>query len=329
MIKSKLCCFYPILLLSTQVLASDDELNVYSFRKYELIKPMLQAFEQHSGVKVNLVNGKSTFLLSRLKADGTDSRADVILSSDLAQLSAHRDLLQPMTELKGWSVLPSVFKDPNQRWISLSMRTRALFTREDSQSHKTTFVPTQFAQFSAHQVQGKFCVRDWRHSYNKTLFASLLSGKNLQDTQWMTTANQLLAKRPSGGDRDQLRALAKGQCHYALANHYYWHMMKQSNNKQDVKLASQLAMHFLQMANGQTPVSTTTAAIAKHAPNKKNALAFIDFLLQPQTQKMYAQLLNEFPVVAIDGYQLPFKPALENINLSLEYTQKAHDILSL
>ncbi|MCF6442697.1 extracellular solute-binding protein [Pseudoalteromonas luteoviolacea] len=327
MIKSKLCCFYPFLLLSTQVLADDDELNVYSFRKYELIKPMLQAFEQHSGVKVNLVNGKSHFLLSRLKADGAQSRADVILSSDLVQLSAHRALLQPMTELKGWSVLPDVFKDPDQHWVSLSMRTRALFTRKNDTS--SSFIPTYFAQFSEPQMQGKFCVRDWRHSYNKTLFASLLSGNREQDTQWIKNANKLLAKRPSGGDRDQLRGLAKGQCQYALANHYYWHMMKQSNNKQEVKIASQLAMHFLQMANGTTPVSTTTAAIAKHAPNKKNALAFIDFLLLPQTQKMYAQLLNEFPVVAIEGYQLPFKPALENINFSLEYTQKANKIPTL
>ncbi|MDK1290460.1 extracellular solute-binding protein [Pseudoalteromonas umbrosa] len=324
MIKSKLCCFYPFLLLSTQVLANDDELNVYSFRKYELIKPMLQAFEQHSGVKVNLVNGKSHFLLSRLKADGAQSRADVILSSDLVQLSAHRALLQPMTELKGWSVLPDVFKDPDQHWVSLSMRTRALFTRKNDTS--SSFIPTYFAQFSEPQIQGKFCVRDWRHSYNKTLFASLLSGNREQDTQWIKNANKLLAKRPSGGDRDQLRGLAKGQCQYALANHYYWHMMKQSNNKQEVKIASQLAMHFLQMANGTTPVSTTTAAIAKHAPNKENALAFIDFLLLPKTQKMYAQLLNEFPVVAIEGYQLPFKPALKNINLSLEYTEKANKV---
>ncbi|KZN51034.1 hypothetical protein N476_14160 [Pseudoalteromonas luteoviolacea H33] len=285
---------------------------------------MLQAFEQHSGVKVNLVNGKSHFLLSRLKADGAQSRADVILSSDLVQLSAHRALLQPMTELKGWSVLPDVFKDPDQHWVSLSMRTRALFTRKNDTS--SAFIPTYFAQFSEPHMQGKFCVRDWRHSYNKTLFASLLSGNREQDTQWIKNANKLLAKRPSGGDRDQLRGLAKGQCQYALANHYYWHMMKQSNNKQEVKIASQLAMHFLQMANGTTPVSTTTAAIAKHAPNKENALAFIDFLLLPQTQKMYAQLLNEFPVVAIEGYQLPFKPALENINLSLEYTQKANKV---
>ncbi|KID54574.1 iron-binding protein FbpA [Pseudoalteromonas luteoviolacea] len=327
MIKSKLCCFYPFLLLSTQVLAKDDELNVYSFRKYELIKPMLQAFEQHSGVKVNLVNGKSHFLLSRLKSDGIQSRADVILSSDLVQLSAHRALLQPMTELKGWSQLPDVFKDPNQHWVSLSMRTRALFTRKNDNA--TVFIPTYFSQFSEPHMQGKFCVRDWGHSYNKTLFASLLSGNHAQDTQWIKNANQLLAKRPSGGDRDQLRGLAKGQCQYALANHYYWHMMKQSNNKQEVKIASQLAMHFLQMANGHTPVSTTTAAIAKHAPNKENALAFIDFMLQPKTQKMYAQLLNEFPVVTIEGYQLPFKPALQNINLSLEYTQKADQIPTL
>ncbi|KZN46627.1 hypothetical protein N482_11770 [Pseudoalteromonas luteoviolacea NCIMB 1942] len=323
MIKSKLCYFYPILLLSNQVLAKNEELNVYSFRKYELIKPMLDAFEKQSGVRVNLVNGKSQFLLSRLSSDGKGSRADVILSSDLVQLSAHRDLLQPMTDLQRWPEVPSVFKDPDQRWVSLSMRTRALFSKRKT----TTRIPNHFTQFSDPKIVGQFCVRDWQHSYNRTLFASLLASDNPANTNWLKKANQLLAKRPSGGDRDQLRALAKGQCQFALANHYYWHMMKQSSNKQDVKLATQLEMHFLQMANGKTPVSTTTAAIAKHAPNKKNALAFIDFLLLPGTQKMYANLINEFPVMTMSGYVLPFEPALENINKSLHYTKKVQEVL--
>ncbi|MCF2859313.1 extracellular solute-binding protein [Pseudoalteromonas sp. SMS1] len=322
MIKSKLCCFYPILLLSTQILAK-EELNVYSFRKYELIKPMVQAFEQQSGIRVNVVNGKSQFLLSRLSADGANSRADVILSSDLVQLSTHRTLLQPMNDLKKWSDVPSVFKDPDQHWVSVSMRTRALFTK----TRRNLPVPKQFAQLNAPFAKGQFCVRDWRHSYNRTLFASLLASDNPTNTSWLPYANQLLAKRPSGGDRDQLRALAKGQCQFALANHYYWHMMKQSSNKQDVKIATQLEMHFLQMANGKTPVSTTTAAIAKHAPNKRNALKFIDFLLLPETQKMYAKLINEFPVMEIEGYMLPFDPALENINKSLQYTQKIDAVL--
>ncbi|OCQ19030.1 iron-binding protein FbpA [Pseudoalteromonas luteoviolacea] len=323
MIKSKLFYFYPILLLSTQVLAKNNELNVYSFRKYELIKPMLHAFEKQSGVRVNLVNGKSQFLLSRLSSDGENSRADVILSSDLVQLSAHHELLQPMTELKRWPEVPKVFKDPEQRWVSLSMRTRALFTKRNTSAP----IPHYFTQFSDPKVAGQFCVRDWQHSYNRTLFASLLASDNPANTRWLKKANQLLAKRPSGGDRDQLRALAKGQCQFALANHYYWHMMKQSSNKQDVKLATQLEMHFLQMANGTTPVSTTTAAIAKHAPNKRNALAFIDFLLLPETQKMYANLINEFPVMKINGYELPFQPALESMNKSLNYTQKVQNVL--
>ncbi|MBE0387591.1 hypothetical protein PLUTE_a3239 [Pseudoalteromonas luteoviolacea DSM 6061] len=284
---------------------------------------MLQAFEKQSGIRVNLVNGKSQFLLSRLSNDGHNSRADVILSSDLVQLSAHRALLQPMTDLKRWSEVPDVFKDPDQRWVSVSMRTRALFAN----THNTAAIPNQFKQLSDPQMKGQFCVRDWRHSYNRTLFASLLASDSAPNTSWLKNANQLLAKRPSGGDRDQLRALAKGQCQFALANHYYWHMMKQSNNKQDVKLATQIEMHFLQMANGTTPVSTTTAAIAKYAPNKQNALMFIDFLLLPETQKMYAQLINEFPVMEIKGYTLPFKPALENINKSLHYTEKVEAAL--
>ena len=141
----------------TAVYAQTPEINIYSFRKYELIKPVLTQFEAESGIKVNLVNGKSKRLLARLKQDGEDSQADVILSSDLAQLHNHKDLLQPIANKQAWQDVSSALYDEQGYWISISMRTRALF----SLSQQTLLpIPDSFAQLQRTDYQSALCIRD-------------------------------------------------------------------------------------------------------------------------------------------------------------------------
>lgn len=310
----------------TAVYAQTPEINIYSFRKYELIKPVLTQFEAESGIKVNLVNGKSKRLLARLKQDGEDSQADVILSSDLAQLHNHKDLLQPIGNRQAWQDVSSALYDEKGYWISISMRTRALF----SLSEQTLLpIPDSFAQLKQTDYQSALCIRDWQHNYNATLAAALLTTDNKKDSDWLKLGNKLLAKRPSGGDRDQLRALAQGHCKLAFANHYYWHMMKRADNKRDQMLAKKLSIHFLQTEDGLTPVSTTTAAIAKHAPNKEYAEQFIAFLLTQKAQEIYAQSLHEFPVLNdMMASHVPFKPNLPAIKQGLLRLADANKLLA-
>ena len=312
--KSKLLLYSLILIQSTPIFAQSAHLNVYSFRKYELIEPVIKKFEAQHNIKVNVVNGKSKHLLSRLKQDGDSSLADVVLSSDLIQLHDHKSLLQPIPELSKWEHIPNELKDDDDMWVSISMRTRALFSRKGAKPPP----PIHYSSLTQEQYKGTFCVREWQHSYNKMLAASLFATNAKSDIAWLPTANSLLAKRPTGGDRDQLRALARGQCQFALANHYYWTMMKQSNNKRDRDLANKLNIHYMLTANGSTPISTTTAAIAKHAPNKKHAQTFIAFLLTPETQSVYANSLAEYPVITqVDNTTVPFTPNISAVKQSL------------
>ncbi|KAF7772429.1 hypothetical protein PCIT_a2494 [Pseudoalteromonas citrea] len=312
--KSKLLLYSLILIQSTPIFAQSAHLNVYSFRKYELIEPVIKKFEARHNIKVNVVNGKSKHLLARLKQDGKGSLADVVLSSDLIQLHDHKNLLQPIPELSDWAHIPNELKDDEGMWVSISMRTRALFSRKDTQATP----PIHYASLTQKQYRGTFCVRDWQHSYNKMLVASLYATKSNADIAWLSQANKLLAKRPTGGDRDQLRALARGQCQYALANHYYWTMMKQSTNKRDRDLANKLTIHYMLTADNSTPISTTTAAIAKHAPNKTHAQTFIAFLLTPETQSVYADSLAEYPVInQVDKTAIPFTPNITAVKQSL------------
>lgn len=310
----------------TVAYAQSPQINIYSFRKYELIKPVLERFEANSGIKVNLVNGKSHHLLTRLQQDGAQSQADVLLSSDLAQLHSHKSLLQKITNQSAWQNVSSYLFDEDGYWVSISMRTRALFSLQNNNNVK---VPRYFSQLSAPQYQGQFCIRDWQHSYNAILSAALLTTGNTKDSDWLKLGNKLLAKRPSGGDRDQLRALAQNRCSLAFANHYYWHMMKRTDNKRDQMLAQKLQIHFLKTEDGLTPVSTTTAAIAKYSPNKGNAERFIAFLLTEEAQRIYAKSLHEFPVLKdMMTSHVPFKPNLKAVKQGLELLPQASQLLA-
>ena len=313
--KSKLLLYSLILIQRTPLFAKTDHLNVYSFRKYELIEPVIKRFEAQHNIQVNVVNGKSKHLLARLKQDGQNSLADVILSSDLMQLHDHKSVLQPIPKIASWTHIPDQLKDDEGYWVSISMRTRALFSHKNGQH----LPPLQYAALSQPEYKGTFCVRNWQHSYNQMLAASLFTTQSDPDTAWIPIAKQLLAKRPTGGDRDQLRALARGQCKFAFANHYYWTMMKQSSNKQDRDLADQLVIHYMTTTDGTTPISTTTAAIAKYAPNKNHAQTFIAFLLTPETQSVYAESLAEYPVIGeLEHNTIPFRPNIDAVKPSLQ-----------
>ncbi|MEJ6474968.1 extracellular solute-binding protein [Pseudoalteromonas piscicida] len=302
-----------------------SEVNVYSFRKYELIQPVLQAFEKETGITVNLVNGKSAQLLERLKNDGANSKADVLLTSDLIQLHDYKALLRPIDKIQNWQEVDLELKDDDKRWISVSIRTRALFRKKGT----FTPLPEYFSDLHKALYHGKFCIRQWSHSYNLTLASSLYASSDSEDFLWIDKANSLLAKRPVGGDRDQLRSLAQGQCEFALANHYYWSMMQHSENKRDKALAEQLEVHYLKMHSGKTPISTTTVAIAKHSPNAQNALLFVEFLLKPSTQSMYANLLHEYPVIQHAQTVLPpFTPATQQVKLGLQQVSRAQHVVN-
>jgi len=309
--KSNLLVFIALFASSAEVLAKPvEQLNIYSFRKLELIAPIISSFEKKSGIKVNLVHGKSKYLLKRLEADGQKSQADLLLTSDLSQLANKKHLLQPFTEFTNLDHVNQSLIDDEKYWVSTSMRARTIFSAE----HTTLPIPEYYSDFNKEQYHGQFCIRDLVHSYNKELFASLLSIGEKENTHWLQKPEKLLVKRPTGNDRDQLRALANGQCQFAIANHYYFDMLAHSENKKDQLIASKLKRHWLKTHKGTTLISTTTAAITKYAPNKSNAIVFMNYLLEAQTQKIYASKLYEFPVYTENKQD---QTTFENNNLKM------------
>ena len=309
--KRNLLVFIALFASNAEVLAKPvEQLNIYSFRKLELIAPIISSFEKVSGINVNLVHGKSKYLLRRLENDGEQSHADLLLTSDLSQLANKKHLLQPFAEFSNLKHVNQSLIDDDKYWVSTSLRSRTIFSAE----HTKLPVPEYYSDFNKPQYHGQFCIRDLSHSYNKELFASILSIGEKEDTRWLQEPEKLLVKRPTGNDRDQLRALANGQCQFAIANHYYFDMLAHSENKKDQLIASKLKRHWLKTHKGTTLISTTTAAITKYAPNKSNAIVFMNYLLEAQTQKIYASKLYEFPVYTKNKQDLT---TVENNNLKM------------
>lgn len=310
--RSIIFLFISFFALTAQVLAN-SVVNVYSFRKAEIISPLITAFEQEHNVRVNLVYGKPNALLNKFTANADNSQVDVLLTSELGQLQSVKHLLQPIN-IQTPSIAPQLIDD-EYKWVALSLRIRALFSRTNEKPI------TSYRELDSEQFYGKLCNRDFNHSYNQQMEKSLHAIGNKQDVKWLKSYVSLLNKRPSGGDRDQLRAVFKNQCDYALANHYYYHMLRNSKKPSDREVAASLSMNFLTTYNGKTPVSATAAAISQYAPNKENAQRFVNYLLSSNAQAMIANELHEFAVNKhVRDRQLVHYP---NLSLSLQSVKQA------
>lgn len=310
--RSVIFLFISFFALTAQVLAN-SVVNVYSFRKAEIISPLITAFEQEHNVRVNLVYGKPKALVNKFIANADNSQVDVLLTSELGQLQSVKHLLQPIN-IRTSPVSPELVDD-EKKWVALSLRIRALFSLTNEQPI------TSYSELNSEKFYGKLCNRDFNHSYNQQMEKSLQAIGNTQDVKWLKNYVSLLNKRPSGGDRDQLRAVFKNQCDYALANHYYYHMLRNSKKPSDREVAASLSMHFLTTYKGKTPVSATAAAISQFAPNKENAQQFVNFLLSSNAQAMIANELHEFAVNKhVRDRQLVQYP---NLSLSLQSVNRA------
>lgn len=275
-----------------------QSLNVYSFRKAELIRPLITQFEQQTGITVNLVSGKADHLIKRLATDGKKSHADVLLTVDVARLENAKTLglLSPINSDKLNRNIPATLRDKGNYWFGLSIRARTLFVAKE----KVNFLNLKDYLDLAHpQWRGKICIRKGTHYYNRSMVAALIHNNGHEATKnWIEAISKNLAKRPNGGDRDQLRSLATGYCEIALANSYYYGMLAASPKALDRKVYDQVAILWPNQSKAGTHVNISGAAMTKASKNKQQAIAFIEYLTTKEAQKTYSETNFEYPVRA-------------------------------
>jgi iron(III) transport system substrate-binding protein len=305
----KLKCITHLVLSSTLLLGAAapvlaQEVNLYSARKEALIKPLLDQFTLKTGIKVNMVTGKADALLQRLKSEGRNSPADLLLTTDAGRLHRAKEagVLQAVSSERLNQAVPAHYRDSEGFWYGLSVRARPIIYAVDRVK------PEQLSTYeavSAPEWRGRVCIRSSDNIYNQSLVASMIEANGAQATErWAEGLVANLGRPPHGGDRDQINAVAAGQCDIAIANSYYYGMMVDSSKEQERQSAGKTAIFWPNQGDRGTHVNISGAAVTMAAKNRDAAIRLLEFLLSDESQAWYSEENFEYPVkadVAISG----------------------------
>jgi iron(III) transport system substrate-binding protein len=297
-----LACGSALLLVALPAAAQDRVLNLYSARHYQTDEALYANFTQQTGIKINRVDADDAGLLARLKSEGSASAADVILLVDAARLwRAEVDgLFQPVKSAVLDKRIPATLrgKDDGQgaQWFGFSTRARVIVY--DKQRVPPADVKT-YEQLAEPFNKGRLCTRSASHPYNLSLFGSLLEEHGPAATETLLkgmVAN--MARPPKGGDVDQIRAVASGECGVALSNTYYLARLMRSQAPADVATMQRVGVVFPNQQSQGTHVNIAGGAVARHAKNRAAAVLFLEYLASDKAQEYFANGNNEWPAVA-------------------------------
>ena len=280
-------------LLACSVPALAQEINVYSHRQPELIQPLVDAFTKETGIAVN-VAFVDKGMAERLQAEGDRSPADLVLTVDIARLMQIVDagVTQAVQSDVLEADIPAELRDPNDHWFGLTSRARVVYASKDRVKPGEV---TTYEDLASDKWKGRLCTRSGLHDYNVALLGAIIVHHDeAYATKWAEGLKANLARKPDGGDRDQVKAIAAGECDIALGNTYYIGQMLANPEEKDA--AEQVSIIFPTFEGGGTHLNISGVAMTKSAPNRENALKFMEWLASDEAQRIYAETNYEFPV---------------------------------
>ena len=277
------------------VASAAEEVTLYTTREPGLIKPLLDAFTEKSGVNVRTLFVKDG-LAERVAAEGTNSPADVLMTVDFGNLIdlVDKGVVQPVKSQALEAAIPANLRDAEGRWFALSLRARVLYASKD----RTKLTAFTYEELADPKWKGKICSRSGQHAYNTAAIAAMIAHKGAAAAEtWLKGVKANLAQKPSGGDREQVRDVFAGKCDLALGNTYYMGLMQTNEkNPEQKEWASAVKVLFPNAGDRGTHVNVSGAAVAKYAPNKADAIKLIEFLVSDEGQSLYADINHEYPV---------------------------------
>lgn len=277
--------------------ASAQEVNLYTTREPKLIQPLLDEFTKDTGVKVNTVFVKDG-LIERVKAEGDKSPADVLMTVDIGNLLdlVEAGVTQPIDSAVLREAVPENLRGTDNQWYALSLRDRVAYVAKDLDVSAITY-----EAFADPRWKGKVCIRSGQHPYNTALIAAMIAHNGLEATEnWLRNLKSNLARKAAGGDRDVARDILGGICDIGIANAYYVGRMKNAKpDTDDYKWGEAIKVvrpTFASDKSRGTHVNISGAAVAKHAPNRDQAVKLLEYLVSDKAQSMYAKANYEYPV---------------------------------
>ncbi|GAA6207618.1 Fe(3+) ABC transporter substrate-binding protein [Cognatishimia sp. WU-CL00825] len=270
-----------------------DEVNVYSYRQPELIKPLTDAFTAETGIKVNVAY-LAKGMIERLEAEGARSPADVILTVDISRLAGvvNAGLTQAVESETLTANVPAQYRDPENHWFGLTTRARIVYASKDRVADGEV---TTYEDLADPKWNGRICIRSGTNAYNVALTSAVLHHNGeAATTAWLEGVKANLARKPQGNDRAQVKAIWAGECDISVGNTYY--MGKMLADEEQKAWADSVNVIFPTFENGGTHVNVSGVAMTKSAPNKDAALKMMEFLTSPKAQEIYAEANFEYPI---------------------------------
>lgn len=274
--------------------AQDQVLNLYSARHYQTDEALYDNFTKKTGIKINRIDGKEEELLERIRNEGANSPADVLLTVDASRLAMAHDLgvFTPVKSEVLESRIPAHLRTDD--WFSFSIRARVIVFNK--RALKREDVPT-YESLADPALKGKLCSRSGSHPYNLSLGAAMIAHNGEAKTEeWAKGMVANFARGPKGGDTDQIKAVAAGECKVALSNTYYVARLMRSTKPDEIKLMESISVVWPNQATTGTHINISGAGVLKHAPHKAAAVKFLEYLTSDEAQRYFADGNNEWPV---------------------------------
>ena len=276
--------------------AEEKVLNLYSARHYQTDEALYANFTQQTGIKINRIEGKEDELLERIKNEGANSPADILLTVDASRLAVAHELglFAPFQSKLIESRIPVHLR--TEDWIAFSTRARVIVYAKDVIQAKDV---RNYADLANPALKGKVCTRSGSHPYNLSLMASIIAHQGEEKAEaWAKGVVANFARAPKGGDTDQIKAVAAGECAVTISNTYYVARLMRSDKAEDQKIMDKVGVVWPDQDGAGTHINVSGAGILKHAPHKEASIKFLEYLTSDEAQRYFADGNNEWPAVA-------------------------------
>jgi iron(III) transport system substrate-binding protein len=277
--------------------AEEPVLNLYSARHYQTDEALYENFTRATGIRINRIEAGDEQLLERIRSEGAMSPADILLIVDAARLwsAQQQGLFQPVKSAALADRIPASMRDPDGNWFGFSSRARVIVYSKAAVNPAD--VPT-YESLAAGKNKGKVCTRAGSHPYNLSLVAALIAHNGEAKTEeWAKSVVGNMARPPRGGDSDQIKAVAGGECAIALANTYYYVRLLRSAKPEEREWAAKTGVVWPDQSTHGTHMNIAGAGVLRHAPHRENAIRFLEYLASDEAQAYFANGNNEWPAV--------------------------------
>jgi len=289
--------FISALALTSGAVAQDNVLNLYSSRHYQTDEALYAGFTKQTGIKINRIEAGEDALIARIESEGERSPADVLITVDAGRLwrAEQMGLFQAVKSAALESRIPASFREPGGHWFGFSMRARVIAYAKSRVKPEEV---STYESLAEPKWKDRICVRSSSNIYNLSLMGALIERLGeAQAERWAKAVRANMARAPKGGDTDQLKAVAAGECDVAISNHYYYARLARSAKAEDRAVADKVGIVFPNQAGRGTHVNVSGAGVLKHAPHREAAVKFLEYLASDGAQRYFADGNNEWPVV--------------------------------